>query len=1062
MTENFAQGVGLIPEPQGAALGDLGENLDASGVGLVPVPVGNARGTVISGGDRTPFIAIQKPELAGFKFITKGPGYLIAGAGQFSQNVVLIDATGLRTLIIESTSVKLEGEIQALTSSADYIFAVTLDRQVLQRRLYVLENASGLAIVAVFEVDGDELATWVALNEAAAVVAYPAGVGRLEVRKIVPPFTKIASAPSIGRAAVAHWFNFPAIQRLQDIPQSSYMLYDGDNVGVSAWTVTSGVLADTNFNSVPGDRDAIHSNTIYMDGANSALSVGYRDVTNVPGGQPFTISAWLGGFENQFDNAQVEVEWRDALSVPISTVTIGPVTRDDRWNGVTWATGFKFREASGTIPANAVTARVTVTITRVNFTHNDGYADAILLEFDILPPESLDKKYLYVVADDGATASVLEHTLFNDGEGNTQEYVIPFGFVDFKGAQNPIRIDDRGCSVVTEAAVTPHEPVLPVFRGVYKIMNGFYATLWGYTNANAFIVDQPQQGSGLTRNQIVDGTPEQQALLPTLFASGDVEEAFVLYTEGEEVQWELETQAGGGIVTTDYTMELTEEEINTFAGYIVRQVSPGFLSYTAADPLTVRQISEQLLGRVTLNQAGLGFDNTTVVRHTRLPNDDIPQQSAWYGRNLACRMEGGALQAHADASRASRILAPELAQELARGSLFSLPAFSVIVSAEDKLADADAQAGEEGNYIGSSGDGALKVLGATEYTGANAAEGRLQIYRNSTASTLGIPLGWSSSTNLKFGRICEVSPAGDLLFVTGEGAAPGVAVFAITPTDITYLKTLVWSEFSSTPSGERALEGRFSDDGSYFIMSNGTSTIAGQIHVLYSDDNWETFEVKNVFSRSDAAGVDSFGVIDIGRDGLSLVVGAPDEDLVYVYRTSDSWANFVEYKLVNPTDIPAGGSAKFGAAVAVSSDGFRVIVGSPFADVDYSAGVITNVGAVDIYLYDNVTPGYAYDRRLGQPETLATNDEFGHFTSFNHAGNRIGVFCTGKAKYYLYGINGNQVELIGETSDAFIAAATQMRWVFDSDILIASDALADGTVPADIGAYKTVTFAEEP
>lgn len=676
-----------------------------------------------------------------------------------------------------------------------------------------------------------------------------------------------------------------------------------------------------------------------------------------------------------------------------------------------------------------------------------------------------DKFYLYEVADDGAKASVSEFRRFVEDAVVTED-IIEYGSVQFDGAQNPIRLDDQGCSVVTQGAVTPREDVVPVFMGAFQIATDFWATLWGYTNPNAYIVDQPRRTTGLTRNRIISGTAEQQALLPELFATGTISEAFVMYTAGEEVKWELETQSGGGVAVTDYTVLLTEEQLSTFDAFIVRQNYPGFLRYSAENPLLIKRISEQDLGKITLNQAGLGFDNITVVRHTEELNDDIPNQAAWYGRNLACRMEGGALQAHADASRASRILAPELGRELARGNLFTIPDFNVVVSAENKLPDAQAQASEQGNYIGANADGSLIVLGATEYDGANNSEGHVQYFNSIGAlniGTIGIPAGWTSATNLRFGRISEINSAGTMLFVTGEGDAPGVAVFTIDSIGtVAYWKTLTWSQFTSTPIGERALNGRFSDDGTYFIMTNGTGTVAGQVHVLYSDDNWQTFEVKNVFSRSDASGSDSFGVIDIGRDGLSLVVGAPDEDLVYAYRTTDGWDTFTEFKLTNPSDISAGSGSDFGSAVGISGDGFRIVVGSPLADIDYGAGVLANVGAVDIYLYNNALPGYGLNRRLPQPETLSAADNFGEFASFNHPGNRIGVLSKGKAKYYLYGIDEDTVLFIADEDDALVASATDMRWESDSDTLIASDKLADGIVPADIGAYKTVTFAEEP
>lgn len=229
MSEIIATMDGFAPEPVGDILAELGEFNPGSMAGLVPEPQGSMSGTVASNGDRTPFVAIQEPALAGFKYITKGPGYLIAGAGEDSQKVVLIDATGFRSLRIESESVKLDGKIRALDSSADYIFAYVVDDAVSIRRLYVLQNQSGLAIEYIFDLDYDEISAWTKVNEDAGLVAYPVGVGRIEFRRITAPFEVLSSVQGIGRSAVAHWFNFPAVKR-PDIPDPPLGPQDHQNL----------------------------------------------------------------------------------------------------------------------------------------------------------------------------------------------------------------------------------------------------------------------------------------------------------------------------------------------------------------------------------------------------------------------------------------------------------------------------------------------------------------------------------------------------------------------------------------------------------------------------------------------------------------------------------------------------------------------------------------------------------------------------------------------------------------------------------------------------------------
>lgn len=158
-----------------------------------------------------------------------------------------------------------------------------------------------------------------------------------------------------------------------------HLLYDGDHIKAALWTTTIGDMRDVNSEAAPNDRVYPHSNSVYMDGGNFAFSSGFRDVLNVPASTPFILSAWLGGFATQDDSAIAAVEWREADDTPISTDTLITVTEPDR-GGVT---GFLFRTVSGTTPSNVSYARVTISMTRVGFIVNDGYVDALTLEFGV-------------------------------------------------------------------------------------------------------------------------------------------------------------------------------------------------------------------------------------------------------------------------------------------------------------------------------------------------------------------------------------------------------------------------------------------------------------------------------------------------------------------------------------------------------------------------------------------------------------------------------------------------------------------------------------------------------
>jgi len=1069
MVEVFGSGVGLVPEVFGEGLAELGENVDAFGVGLVSNLVGEGFGTVQSGGERTIFVAIRDNDLNGFRFIAPGPGYLVAGAAEDSQKVVLINPTGFRTLTLESRSEMLSGKIRAMESSASHIFVMVENDNPAIRRLYVLGNVSGLPVVAEFDVDGLEQAYWIAVNEAAGVFAYPVGVGRIEIRRTTAPFDIVSSITGIGRSAVAKWFRFPSVQRNAS-PAVTHMLYDGDNVPDTLWTVTTGIFDQNANQAAPGDRGFTqHDNTIYLFGGTAPLSVGYREVPVPVDEVGFTLSAWLGGFQTQDDNALVEAEWRDDDDNILQTDALPTVSAADRSN----LTGFLYKEISGIIPAGATKVRVVITMTRVSGTNNDGYTDGVFLSMESYEVNNPAYYYLYTLADDGAEASVSEYKIY-EASAETREDFKALGNVHFDDAQNPVRIDDRGCSVVTRGSVTPIQPVAPVFRGAYQISNGFWATLWGYVNSNPFIVEQERRETGLTRNRIVDGTVEQQALLPTLFASGDINEAFVIYTRGEEIKWELQPQSGGGIAVTDYSIELTEEQVNTFDAFVVRQVYPGFLQYAAMDPLTVRKIASTNLGRLTLNNAGLQFDGQTQVRHTVEYNDDIPYQSAWYGRALACRIEGGAVQAHAEAGRASRILAPELGPELARGNLFQLYDFDVEIKQPIQPPEAQAQAGENlGRLVSAASQGRVLSASAEKWDdGVYTSVGRVAVWRNENGIQyfLGFiepPPDWVRSSNMVFGRFNELNQAGDKIFITGK-SGPGVAIFNISDSGvITYWKTLVFAEYTAIPDGQKGNEARISPDGNTLIMACGgfsTGTEPSHAFVLQTTDDWNTFTLLHDIVKPGTPTNNPMNTMDVSRDFTTFCASCWVLNEVYVFRSFDNWQTFTTYTLTNPAYYPFGvASGDFlGNPLAVNYDGYRLFIGAPFGDADYGSGPVVSAGSVELYQFNHEIDDYEYLGPLTPPVTLAPNDAFGSVFA-SYGGNRISVFANGLLKRYLYGINENEITLIHSADSIFLPAASGSTRFFDNkDTAVIGGQLADNGAKTGAGAIGIVNYSEEP
>jgi streptogramin lyase len=91
------------------------------------------------------------------------------------------------------------------------------------------------------------------------------------------------------------------------------------------------------------------------------------------------LSAFLGGYASDGDNASVRVAFLSQIATELGSMTIGPVTPADRGN----ATTLLPRSAAAAVPALTRALRVTVTAKRTQGQSNDGYADNLSLTLDI-------------------------------------------------------------------------------------------------------------------------------------------------------------------------------------------------------------------------------------------------------------------------------------------------------------------------------------------------------------------------------------------------------------------------------------------------------------------------------------------------------------------------------------------------------------------------------------------------------------------------------------------------------------------------------------------------------
>ena len=108
---------------------------------------------------------------------------------------------------------------------------------------------------------------------------------------------------------------------------------------------------------------------------------GFADVIEA-GNVRFTLSAWLGGFQSQDDNAGVEIDFRDADGNVLGFASIGgdcaiasSVCAVDRGG----ETGFRERTTDGPVPVGTRSIFVLLLMERVSGTSNDGYADELSL-----------------------------------------------------------------------------------------------------------------------------------------------------------------------------------------------------------------------------------------------------------------------------------------------------------------------------------------------------------------------------------------------------------------------------------------------------------------------------------------------------------------------------------------------------------------------------------------------------------------------------------------------------------------------------------------------------------
>lgn len=172
---------------------------------------------------------------------------------------------------------------------------------------------------------------------------------------------------------------------------------NGNVVAVPGWSTTGNftvVTYNPNFGgpTVDSPGPADRGLNYFAGGPDNRLSTATQPVDLTPyqsqwAGGPFvfTLSAWLGGFASQNDNASVSISFLDAGGNEVERASLGPVLAAERQS----KTGLMFATtgwtAADNININPASALVTVTLARTDGSYNDGYADNLFFSLNAPP-----------------------------------------------------------------------------------------------------------------------------------------------------------------------------------------------------------------------------------------------------------------------------------------------------------------------------------------------------------------------------------------------------------------------------------------------------------------------------------------------------------------------------------------------------------------------------------------------------------------------------------------------------------------------------------------------------
>jgi hypothetical protein len=331
-------------------------------------------------------------------------------------------------------------------------------------------------------------------------------------------------------------------------------------------------------------------------------------------------------------------------------------------------------------------------------------------------------------------------------------------------------------------------------------------------------------------------------------------------------------------------------------------------------------------------------------------------------------------------------------------------------------------------------------------------------FSNTYQTVQKITAGSRSTTNANFGNSCAINSDGTRMIVgayfednggTNYGAVyiytysngkwdNGVRIGAPTPVSGTADQAFGVS-VAMNSAGTRVVVGAHYDD-------TGANDAGAAYVYSYSNGSWTLDTVSGDatgrIQASDKAASDRFGFsVAMSGDGTRIIVGrtanftshtATGAAYIYTY-SSGSWGS--EKKL---TASDAQANDNFGASVAMTSDGTKVVVGAPFEDTGGS-----NYGKVYTYIYNSGSDSWAENSQKLQATSFlgsgsgGSDIAFGSSVSMNSDGTKMivgahfedtgtgGVSTNDSGSAYIYtysgGSWGSEVQL--QASDVTAAIA---------------------------------------